>query len=872
MTRRPPKLGDLKQPEAEPKPTKTRKTKGKGASTPEPAQSTSQSIETPSPTTFERNDDIQKAVADAYSMPYTPPLFDVGYAAHSPEQELAQRELARRRLLPFIQRFRPKYKAGWVHADICRRIERFVERVERGEEPRLLLMMPPRSGKSEISSRHTPAWILGKHPDWEIIAGSHTSSLSMSFSRYLRDLMRDPAYHAVFPDSRLDPSSQSTENWNLTGGGGYLAAGVGTGITGRGAHVLLLDDLVKDIEAADSQTIRDNTWEWYLSTAYTRLAPGGGVLGLMCMTGDTLVRMADGSEKRLDAMRAGDRIATYDRGELAASRVAAMKSSGRDSVYKITTTSGKIVRANQRHPFLTITPDGELAWTRVKSLTTTHRIVTVPDSGESGKGLPAPLKVATNPPSVEVCATRTTPRNDGPTDTAPNAMGIKLGAMLDSNTATGSPRRTTTPCTTPRTVAVRSAESTPLTDALQSTGRTSSPWTTVTIPDGCEHFSATTVMPGSDTLRLSKWHLPRQTTSDFTLEQIESVELDGEEEVFDLQVDRTENFIANGVVSHNTWWHDDDWAGRIQQVMASGDGDKFEIIRYPAINEAGDEYLLDDDTIIEIALGSPVPSTARMTRPVGTAIHPERYTTEAMLRIKRNLVAGGQKRVWDALYQQNPIPDEGNYFNKDMFRYYGTAPARSELYVYQAWDFAISEGKESDYTVGMCIGQDWRANLYVLDIRRFKSSDGFIITDTILDFAEQWQADLLGFEDGQIWKALSASFSHACEKRRYYPSYEILVPLTDKMVRATPLRGHMQQGKVFFDKNAGYFADMQREMLHFPAGKNDDQVDGLAWAVRLTLTKSAPKREVNDAKEHKNSWKKRLEGLAHGSRGTHMSA
>lgn len=78
------------------------------------------------------------------------------------------------------------------------------------------------------------------------------------------------------PDAVLDPSSQSTENWNLTRGGGYLAAGVGTGITGRGAHVLLLDDLVKDIEAADSITIRDNTWEWYLSTAYTRLAPGGG--------------------------------------------------------------------------------------------------------------------------------------------------------------------------------------------------------------------------------------------------------------------------------------------------------------------------------------------------------------------------------------------------------------------------------------------------------------------------------------------------------------------------------------------------------------------------------------------------------------------
>ena len=549
--------------------------------------------------TKERDEETQKAADEAFRLPYEAPFFDFRAAAQSPEQELAQRELCRRRLLPFIQRFRPKYTAGWVHADICRRIERFVKQVEEGKEPRLLLMMPPRSGKSEISSRHTPAWILGQHPDWEIIAASHTSSLSMSFSRYLRDVMRNPAYTAVFPDARLDPSSQSTENWNLTAGGGYLAAGVGTGITGRGAHVLLLDDLVKDIEAADSTTIRDNTWEWYLSTAYTRLAPGGGVLGLM------------------------------------------------------------------------------------------------------------------------------------------------------------------------------------------------------------------------------------------------------------------------------TWWHDADWAGRIQQAMRAGDGDKFEVIRYPAINDQGDEFILPDDTIVQIPPSTPVPEGARMTRPMGTAVHPARYTTEAMLRIKRNLIAGGQKRVWDALYQQNPIPDEGNYFSKDMFRYYGTAPARSELYVYQAWDFAISEGKESDYTVGMCIGQDHRDNLYVLDVRRFKSGDSFVLIDSILDFAQNWQADLLGFEDGQIWKVLEAQFQRACETARYYPAFEVLKPLTDKMVRANPARGRMQLGKIYFDKHAGYFTELYKELLHFPAGKHDDQVDGLAWAVRLTLSRAAPQEKKPRPLP---SWKDKLGAYINGGRGGHMAA
>ena len=575
------KLGDL-----EPKPIPT--PEPPPVASPEAVEALFPPPVAPTPTEApkERSEASQQAAEEAYQLPYEPPTFDFQHAAGSPEQELAQRELCRRRLLPFIQRFRPKYNAGWVHADICRRLERFMRQVERGEEPRLLLMCPPRSGKSEIGSRHFAPWMLGQHPDWEIIAASHTSSLSMSFSRYIRDLMRNPAYGAVFPDAVLDPSSQSTENWNLTRGGGYLAAGVGTGITGRGAHVLLLDDLVKDIEAADSITIRDNTWEWYLSTAYTRLAPGGGVIGIM------------------------------------------------------------------------------------------------------------------------------------------------------------------------------------------------------------------------------------------------------------------------------TWWSADDWAGRIQEAMNAGDGDKFEIVRYPAINEYGDEYVLGDDSIVEIQPGRLVPTGARMTRQQGTAIHPARYTTEAMLRIKRNLIAGGQKRVWDALYQQNPVPDEGNFFNKEMFRYYGSPPARSDLYVYQAWDFAISEGKESDYTVGVCVGQDHYDNLYILDVRRFRSGDGGYIIDEILDFAATWNADVLGFEDGQIWKAIEFQFQKRCEERRQYPSYELLKPLTDKMVRANPLKGRMQLGKVFFDKHAPYFTDLHKEFLHFPAGKHDDQVDAVSWTIRLTLSRSAPKREIKEPKMP--SWRDRL--------------
>ena len=113
--------------------------------------------------------------------------------------------------MPFIQRMNPKYLAGWVHEDICRRLERFSEAVAEGKSPRLMLLMPPRHGKSEIASKNFPAWHLGRYPDHEFIACSYNLSLAMGFSRKVKQLIDDPAYQSVFTDTRLDPNNSSTE-------------------------------------------------------------------------------------------------------------------------------------------------------------------------------------------------------------------------------------------------------------------------------------------------------------------------------------------------------------------------------------------------------------------------------------------------------------------------------------------------------------------------------------------------------------------------------------------------------------------------------------------------------------------------------------
>lgn len=202
------------------------------------------------------------------------------------KKELAQRALARKHLLPFVERFNPKYAAGWVHKDICRRLEKFSKDVADQKSPRLMLFMPPRHGKSTLASIGFPAHHLGNYPEHEIIACSYSGSLAMTFSRKVRAMLREPAYGVVFPKAELDPDSQSAESWLTSSGGGYVAAGVGGGITGKGAHILIIDDPVKNREEAESALVQEQVYDWYTSTAYTRLAPGGGILLIMTRWSD----------------------------------------------------------------------------------------------------------------------------------------------------------------------------------------------------------------------------------------------------------------------------------------------------------------------------------------------------------------------------------------------------------------------------------------------------------------------------------------------------------------------------------------------------------------------------------------------------------
>jgi predicted phage terminase large subunit-like protein len=140
-----------------------------------------------------------------------------------------------------------------------------------------MIEMPPRHGKSELTSRYFPAWFLRCFPEKRVILSSYEADFAAQWGRKARTLLEE--YGGPVKVSR---ASSAADRWELEGhGGGMQTSGIRGPITGKGADVLIIDDPVKNDEEARSQLLRERNWDWYTSTARTRLEPGGGVVLIM---------------------------------------------------------------------------------------------------------------------------------------------------------------------------------------------------------------------------------------------------------------------------------------------------------------------------------------------------------------------------------------------------------------------------------------------------------------------------------------------------------------------------------------------------------------------------------------------------------------
>jgi predicted phage terminase large subunit-like protein len=194
--------------------------------------------------------------------------------------------------------------------------------------------------------------------------------------------------------------------------------------------------------------------------------------------------------------------------------------------------------------------------------------------------------------------------------------------------------------------------------------------------------------------------------------------------------------------------------------------------------------------------------------------------------------------------------------------------------VFQAWDFSITEKETSDWIVGATMLQDEFDNVYEMDLMRFRvDEDAHALVDAILDFHEKWDPFMVGFEDGQIFKSMKSLLVRRAQERRIPLMYETLTPLTDKLVRAGPLRGRMQMGKLFFAQDSPHRATVDNELLRFPGGKHDDIVDAYAWCMRMILAHApvAEKHVRHERKLREKTLAQKLKEFMNG-RGSHMAA
>ena len=157
-------------------------------------------------------------------------------------------------------------------------IAKEVEAVERGDTLRLIITIPPRHGKTELTTDRFTAWFLGRDPYREVMVATYNQTFAEDRGRKIRDIMQTPEYAQVFPEAVLKKDSKASDRLGLTAGGVAFFLGVGGSATGRGADLFTIDDPFKNREDAESAVTRDAVWSWFTSSAFTRLLPGGRMI------------------------------------------------------------------------------------------------------------------------------------------------------------------------------------------------------------------------------------------------------------------------------------------------------------------------------------------------------------------------------------------------------------------------------------------------------------------------------------------------------------------------------------------------------------------------------------------------------------------
>jgi predicted phage terminase large subunit-like protein len=255
-----------------------------------------------------------------------------------------------------------------------------------------------------------------------------------------------------------------------------------------------------------------------------------------------------------------------------------------------------------------------------------------------------------------------------------------------------------------------------------------------------------------------------------------------------------------------TRWHEDDLAGRIIEEMAQG-GDQWEILSLPAEAEDND------------ALGRKPGEMLWADSDYGYA---ELLQEQKATQIPRN---------WSALYQQKPAPDTGDYFKAEWLKPYDRPPARDTMMIYGASDYATTQDG-GDYTAHIVVGVDPESRIYLLDVWRMQATPDKWV-EAFCDLVREYKPLDWAEEQGQIKASVGPFLDQRQRERRAYVNREQFPTRGDKARRAQAIRGRMALDGLYVPAHASWGADFRAELLSFPAGRHDDQVDALGLIGQL---------------------------------------
>jgi predicted phage terminase large subunit-like protein len=193
-------------------------------------------------------------------------------------QQRARRELARRKYLPYVKYTHQDidFKKARYHDLLCDKLEK----VERGDIKRLMVFMPPRHGKSMTITETFPSWCLGRNPNWRVIEVSYGDDLATDFGQANKDKVE--LHGKELFNIRIAKNTKAKGKWNLQESrGGMLSGGILSGITGKGANLMIIDDPIKNDEQAYSANYREKLWREWNSTLKTRLTADGRVIVIL---------------------------------------------------------------------------------------------------------------------------------------------------------------------------------------------------------------------------------------------------------------------------------------------------------------------------------------------------------------------------------------------------------------------------------------------------------------------------------------------------------------------------------------------------------------------------------------------------------------